>query len=106
MSKRRELNLQEEQIIDELYRRKMLGFIDTHAYCTTTKLLQMRRWNKQHPVDQNTTIYDVPSGTTLKIVMISRLGDVGLTDQLDAVCGYGLRVMIDSDEIKDIRRHP
>lgn len=34
----------------------------------------------------------VPAGGTLKIVMVSRFGDVGLTDVLDSEFGYHTRV--------------
>lgn len=34
-------------------------------------------------------------GTSVKIVMVSRLGDVGITDDLNAVNGYAARVLLD-----------
>lgn len=36
----------------------------------------------------------LPSGTRVKIVMVSRLGDVGITDILTAETGYSLRVYL------------
>jgi hypothetical protein len=35
-----------------------------------------------------------PAGTRVKIVMVSRLGDVGITDDLTAECGYLARVLL------------
>ena len=35
------------------------------------------------------------AGTRVKIVMVSSLGDVGVTPNLDAEHGYGARVMLD-----------
>jgi len=31
------------------------------------------------------------AGTTVKVVMVSRFGDVGITDKLDSEHGYGMR---------------
>lgn len=36
---------------------------------------------------------DYKKGTTVKAVMVSRMGDVGVTTDLDATHGYDLRVM-------------
>lgn len=36
-----------------------------------------------------------PAGTTVKIVMVSRFGDVGITDDLSAEYGYHARVKLD-----------
>jgi hypothetical protein len=73
------------------------------AYCTSTVPIQFQRWNKRHPVAENITFDTVPAGTTLKIVMVSRLGDVGLTDDLTAEYGYQVRVYPEDGEIVDIR---
>lgn len=37
-----------------------------------------------------------PAGTRVKIVMVSRFGDVGITENLDAENGYGARVSLDT----------
>jgi hypothetical protein len=37
----------------------------------------------------------VAAGATVKIVMVSRLGDVGITDRLDTDHGYGCRIGFD-----------
>lgn len=73
------------------------------AYCTAAQPLKMYRWNGKHPAEQNTTVDEVPPGTTLRIVMVSRLGDCGLTDNLEATRGYQTRADWDSGLITDIR---
>ena len=40
--------------------------------------------------------HNVPAGTTVKIVMASRFGDVGITENLDAEQGYGARVSLEA----------
>lgn len=42
----------------------------------------------------------VPTGTRVKIVMSSRLGDVGITEDLTAERGYNLR--IDRDKLHEM----
>ncbi|MGE5512452.1 MAG: hypothetical protein ACM31O_14485 [Bacteroidota bacterium] len=37
----------------------------------------------------------IPAGTTVKIVMASRFGDVGITTNLDAEHGYSARIFLD-----------
>jgi len=37
----------------------------------------------------------IPAGTKVKIVMVSRFGDVGITDDLEAFNGYAARVSLD-----------
>ncbi len=101
----RTLSQVEKDIIEQLYREKQL-FKPTHAYVTTTQELSIKRWNGEHPVDENTKIDKIPANTTLKIVMVSRLGDCGLTDNLNAEYGYNIRVEFDCAAIKDLRLKP
>ena len=49
-------------------------------------------WDDNGPVMDE---YDVPAGTTVRIVMVSRFGDVGITEKLDRETGYGKRVELD-----------
>lgn len=42
---------------------------------------------------------EVKAGTKVKIVMVSRFGDIGITNKLDTDVGYGARV-----EFEDIER--
>lgn len=56
--------------------------------------------------DNNETEKIIPAGTTVKIVMVSRLGDVGITDDLSKDFGYQRRVSFDDfDEYFDNRRN-
>jgi len=98
----RKLTAKEELVLRRLYIAKE-GFKHETAYCTAARGLVLHKWNGQHPVPENSTDVPVPAGTTLKIVMVSGLGDCGLTDDLDAQHGYHLRVDPDGDEIADIR---
>lgn len=66
-----------------------------HRYMTTKAPVTLRKWNGNHPVDDNTTEVVLPVGTRVKIVMASRFGDVGITDDLTAEHGYHARIEID-----------
>lgn len=103
---KRTLTPQEEEVVEQLYKHKR-AFESYCGYVTTAKPLTLKKWNGKYPVsDENHENVEVPPNTTLKIVMVSRLGDLGLTDDLKAVSGYHIRVDIDSDSIKDIRSEP
>jgi len=91
-----------EEIFDELYRCKA-NFETKSAYCAATKPIELHKWNGRHPVEENEEIVTVLPGSTLKIVMVSRFGDCGLTDDLEAKNGYGTRVDIDSPLITNVR---
>jgi hypothetical protein len=96
-----QLTAQEKAIIRDLYKDK-----SKKAYCTSAVPLTYRKWNKVHTVDDNTEIGTWPAWTTLKIVMVSRFDDCGLTDDLAAQTGYHCRVSWDSGDITDIRWEP
>lgn len=96
------MSQEEETIVRELYADKLGKW----AYCTAAAPLPFRRWNGVHPVEENTTEGVWPVGTVLKIVMVSRFDDCGLTDDLTAKRGYQCRVKWDSGMIKNIRRNP
>ena len=49
-------------------------------------------WEKGKPAMR---YINLPKGSTVKIVMVSRFGDVGITEDLDAKTGYGARVSLD-----------
>jgi len=102
---KRNLTDDEIGVIKELYQNKN-DYKDTHAYVTTSTEVILKKWNGIHPPENNTVDFKVPPGTTLKIVMVSRFGDCGLTDDLNAVIGYHLRVDFDDPSIKDIRKTP
>lgn len=98
----RDMTVEEQAIIRDLYEAKA-GHGHKTAYCTVAKPITLSKWNGVHPVDKNTTDVVVQPGTTLKIVMVSRFGDCGLTDDLDADHGYHVRVNPDDKEICDVR---
>ena len=66
---------------------------------------ELRAWMEWIPHDRSTWPWRIgrlqrdagtlPKGTLVKIVMVSRFGDVGITDNLQAECGYKVRVDLD-----------
>lgn len=48
-------------------------------------------WNSSGPEVERRTI---DAGTLVRIVMVSRFGDVGITDDLNATYGYHARVLL------------
>lgn len=54
-----------------------------------------------HAADPEFTTREVPAGTAVKIVMVSRMGDVGITDDLTAENGYHARV-----DLNDLEQLP
>lgn len=101
--KPRTLTDTEIAVVKELYQNKA-DYKETIAYVTAAEELVLKKWNGQHPVESNQSEVTILPGATLKIVMVSRFGDCGLTDDLNAVHGYHLRVNFDDPCITDIRR--
>ncbi len=66
-----------------------------HHYASLKKPVVMQhftgQWNGTEPVFRG-----VPceAGRRVKIVMVSRFGDVGITEDLSAESGYGARVLL------------
>ena len=112
---RRKLTLRDEKIIKELYERKQnfikvcIGdkkeILPTHAFVTTTEPIIPNKW-QGHGKTPAFIDETVPAGHTLKVVMISRFGDFGLTDDLSAEHGYHTRVPLDAASIKNLRWKP
>lgn len=113
----RELTEEEEAIVGELWKRKCAQtdfeavergdpILPTHAYVTTNADLILHNWNGHHPVEENTTEVTVPAFSTLKIVMVSRFQDFGLTDDLDAQNGYQIRIPFNDARIVNLRWTP
>ncbi len=100
----RTLSPSEDAAVIAMYERKTRNE-PPHGYVTTTVPLPMDEWNGNHfpSVEANTKTHTIPAGATLKVVMVSRFGDCGLSDDLDADYGYGLRIAFEDDRIKDIR---
>ena len=71
------------------------------------RMMEQNHWSNQLPqIRANVTltedVKDWPAGTRIRIVMASRFGDFGLTDRLDAIHGYSVRVMAEDAPFKDI----
>ena len=58
-------------------------------------------WKKGEPAMRE---WVAPAGTKVKIVMASRFGDVGITDNLTAEHGYAARVTL--DKLSDLAATP
>jgi hypothetical protein len=61
---------------------------------TLRRPVGFRTWHG-HGASPEFTYRTEPAGTKVKIVMVSRLGDVGITTDLDAEYGYDARVDLD-----------
>lgn len=57
-------------------------------------------WNQKHPVEENLTPIILQKDSKVRINMVSRLGDIGITNELDKQFGYISR--IDVNKVKDI----
>lgn len=64
---------------------------DFEIYAKTTKDLEMNIWNGKHPVEKNTTKRLCKAGTKVRVWMVSRFGDVGVTNKLINPNGYNVR---------------
>lgn len=77
----------------------------THKFAKLKKDVTMEyftnTWKNGKPVMET---INVNAGSMVKIVMVSRFGDVGITEQLDRQNGYGARVML--DELYDYNSNP
>lgn len=95
----RQLTPREEQLIDGMYADKMrrcLGFV------TIVSPIPM---GSSHP-DKGpweSPAKIIQPGATLRIVMVSRFDDCGLTDDLDAEFGYDVRLNWNDAAMTDIR---
>lgn len=69
-------------------------------YMTTKEPMTLKIWNQRRRNEPEYTDKPLPVGTRVKIVMASRFGDVGITDDLAAEHGYHLRVDIGELEQK------
>ncbi|MFA5366689.1 MAG: hypothetical protein WC333_02295 [Dehalococcoidia bacterium] len=65
------------------------GRFEIHA--RTKKDFEMHVWNGTHPVEKNTTEHICKAGTKVRVWMVSRMGDLGITDNLKDPHGYDCR---------------
>jgi hypothetical protein len=70
-------------------------------YAKTTKDLEMCVWNGIHPVENNITKHVCKTGTKVRVWMVSRFGDVGVTDNLETPNGYDVRGLDADKDLTD-----
>lgn len=70
---------------------------DIYAY--TKKDFKMSVWNG-HGAKPEYTEHICPAGTKVRIWMVSRMGDIGITDNLDSPKGYDCRG-VDNEDLYD-----
>lgn len=70
-------------------------------YAKTKKDVEMSVWNGNHPVEENSTTHICKAGTKVRIWMVSRFGDVGITDNITNPTGYGARNIDPDTELTD-----
>ena len=100
----RSLKQSEKETIEKLYGEKEdRGCLNSSAFVTAAEDMILQHWNGDHPVGPNTKEVHVSKGSTLKIVMVSRFGDCGLTDDLEAYSNYGIRLYWNDAAMTDIR---
>lgn len=68
-----------------------------YRFASLRKPVVMSHWMHRSDAAGNPMFHEVPlqAGHRVKIVMVSRLGDVGITEDLEAENGYAARVMLD-----------
>lgn len=96
----RKLTDAEKAVIEVLYHRKNESKT-TDGFVTAAQPIPMGGSGNGGPWNNPTRI--IPVGRTLKIVMVSRFGDAGLTDDLDADYGYEVRLDWEDAAMSDIR---
>ncbi len=97
----RDLSHDEQDTIVELKKRR----IPTRGFCTVVERVPLGSTDGKGPWNGNPDRWAEP-GTTLQIVMVSRMGDFGLTDDLKRDFGYDVRLDFEDAAIKDIRLAP
>jgi hypothetical protein len=68
-----------------------------HRYMTTKAPVTLRKW-QGHGKDD--VVVELPIGSRVKIVMASRFGDIGITDELTVEHGYHARIPLDELDAK------
>jgi hypothetical protein len=86
---------------DFMERIRVKTFFKYKITATILKDVTLHKWNQTHPVENNTTFIDCKSGSRVKINMISRMGDIGITDDLNKSNGYDLRGLDCDNDFKD-----
>lgn len=98
------------ELYDHLYEMKCRGALGCEAYADLSRDVTIRgeytgRWEKtedgmapKFEPDQT-----LKAGTTVRIVMVSRMGDVGWTTDVNRQLGYEARTALDSDLLVNCR---
>lgn len=95
---------EEDKAIETMYLRKA-KHQPPHGYITTTAPIPMGSKDGDGPWGPNPDRI-IPAGATLKIVMVSRMGDCGLSDNLEADYGYDVRLNWEDAAMSNIRLDP
>jgi len=76
---------------------------DYKIYAKTTKDVEMSVWNGKHEpsVEANCKSHICKSGTRVLVWMVSRMGDVGVTDNLKNPKGYDARGLDADKDLTD-----
>lgn len=79
------------------------GWYDFEIYAKTAKDLTMSVWNGSHnpSVEANTKEHICRAGTRVRVWMVSRFGDVGVTDNLKDPIGYNVRGLDADKDLTD-----
>lgn len=101
----------EEELIDGMYRQKAANEWDKpFGFVTLGSPIPYGTRSDQDPDPQKHKgpwagghEKVIPAGTTMRIVMVSRMGDCGLSDNLEATHGYEIRFNWDDAVLTDIR---
>lgn len=93
-----------QELYETLMEQKRSGIRPYCGYAETTQPLVLERykgfWEFGKPAMWR---IHLPSGSTVKIVMVSSLGDMGITNRLHDDYGYGLRVLPESGVLTNCR---
>lgn len=81
--------------------RHLRDWYDYEIYAKTTKEITMDVWNGKHPVENNCTKHICNAGTKVRVWMVSRFGDVGVTDNLKKPIGYDVRGLDADTDLTD-----
>lgn len=91
-----------QQLYQALWALKCQGQPYTgYAELTRQALMRSLDWTADGDPREDGVL--VPAGTTVRIVMVSRFGDVGITTRLDTPYGYGLRTPPEDGLLKNCR---
>lgn len=93
--------------VDEtgLWEAMMAEKLVVQGMATLTRDVVMRKW-QGHCVDPEFVDVPVRAGTRVRVVMASRFGDVGITDDLEAKSGYHYRTNCVVGELAGKRVEP